>query len=181
MKTPVTFKYSLTKPGIASGMIEVNSHPVEFEVTNTGDPLTDLLRGMVSLIFEPSHIWNEENIQWIDWYGVSKSFKWVFTTDNGESINIKIIEYSDLFDNTTGITKISEKCNLTEFYLTIIQEIDRFIRKTGLLNYEQKWQNEEFPLTYFLIIKKHLLEKGIRSSPSNDPGVLNNELNILLL
>jgi len=181
MKTPVNFKYSLTKLGIASGKIEVNGQPVEFEVTNTGNPLTDLLRGMVSLIFEPSHIWNEENIQWIDWYGESKSFKWVFSTDDGESISIKIIEYSDLFDNTTGITKISEKCSTTDFYLAITRELDEFIKNIGLLNYEQKWQNEEFPLTYFLILKKHLLEKGLWKSPSQKPAILNDEINILLL
>jgi hypothetical protein len=181
MKTPVIFKYSLPKPGIASGNIEVNGQSVEFEVANTGNPLADLLRGMVSLIFEPSHIWDEENIQWIDWYGISKSFKWIFSTDDGESINIKVIEHTDLFDNSTAVTKISEKCNLADFYLAITQELDIFIRKTGLLNYEQKWQNEEFPLTYFLILKKHLLEKGIWKSPTHKPEILNDEVNILLL
>jgi len=181
MKTPVKFKYTLSKPGIASGNIEVNGQPVEFEVTNTGNPLADLLRGMVSLIFEPSHIWDEENIQWIDWYGINKSFKWIFSTDDGESINIKVIEYTDLFDNSTGVTKISEKCNLADFYLSITQELDIFIKKTGLLNYEQKWQNEEFPLTYFLILKKHLLEKGLWKSPIHKPEILNDEVNILLL
>ncbi len=181
MKTPVTFKYSLTKSGIASGKIEVNGRLVEFEINNTGDPLTDLLRGMVSLIFEPSHIWNEENIQWIDWFGIEKSLKWVFSTDDGETINIKVIEYTDLFDNSTGNTKISEKCPLTDFYLTITKELDIFIKEIGLLNYEQKWQNEEFPLTYFLTLKKHLLEKGLWKSPSYKQGILNDEINILLL
>ena len=160
MKTPVIFKYGLTKPGIASGMIEVNGHPVEFEVDNLSDPLTDLLREMVSLIFEPSHIWNEENIQWIDWFGINTNLKWAFSTNDGDSINIKVIEYADLLDNSTDNTKIKGKCGFTGLYLAITKVLDKFIKNTGLLNYEQKWQNEEFPRTYFLILKNILLRKG---------------------
>jgi hypothetical protein len=181
MNNPVKFKYQLTDPGSAVCILEINDHPVEFRISNAGNPLSDLLRGMVSLIFEPSHIWEEENIQLIDWYGIETSYKWIFSTDDGENVNIKIIEYSDLFDSSTGVTKLNEVCLSYDFYLGIISELDKFIKKTGLLNYEQQWQKDEFPLTYFLILKKYLVEKGLWNSETNGQDILNNEMDILFL
>jgi len=181
MKDPVKFTYTLTAPGTASGSVELNGQKAEFVVSNAGNPLADLLRGMVSLIFEPSHIWDEENIQLIDWYGNEKSYKWAFSTDDGETIRIKIIEYTDLFDSSTAITKLNGACPMLSFYYGIITELDRFIKDTGLLNYEQQWQKEEFPLTYFLILKKHLVERGLWDKEYKSSGILNNEMDILFL
>jgi len=181
MNNPVKFTYQLTDPGSATSMLNVNGHTVDFAVSNVGDPLSDLLRGLVSLIFEPAHIWNEENIQMIDWYGDEKSYKWVFTTDDGETVTVKIIEYTDLFDSSTGVTKLNETCSSSELYSGIVSGLDEFIKATGLLNYEQQWQKDEFPLTYFLILKKYLIEKGLWNGHKGRTGILNDEMDILFL
>ncbi len=181
MNNPVTFKYNLSNPGSARCMLDINGNAVDFSISNTSSPITDLLRGMVSMIFEPSHIWGEENVQVIEWYGEEKSYKWIFSTGNGEVTHIKIVEYSDIFDSSTGVTRLNEVCSSIDFYAGIVAELDRFIKETGLLNYEQHWQNDEFPLTYFLILKKFLVEKGLWTGTSNKPGILGNEMDILFL
>ena len=181
MNNPVKFKYQLTDPGSAASVLDINGHTVEFTVSNAGDPLSDLLRGMVAIIFEPSHIWNEENIQLIDWYGEEKSYKWILSTEDGEAVTIKIIEYTDLFDSSTGVTVLNEVTAAADLYYGIILGLDEFIKSTGLLNYEQHWQKDEFPLTYFLILKKYLIEKGLWDGQPDKSGILNNEMDILFL
>jgi len=51
------FSYELKAGGKATGQVIFNSNEIEYEVTNSGNPLFELLKGMAKLIFEPSHIW----------------------------------------------------------------------------------------------------------------------------
>jgi len=181
MEDPVKFTYKLKAPGTAEGSLRVNGQTAAFTITNAGNPLSDLLRGMVSLIFEPSHIWEEENIQFIDWYGDETSYKWVFSTVDGETIRLKVTRYADLFESSDGAALLNETCSVFDFYSGVITGLDSFIKSTGLLNYEQQWQKDEFPLTYFLILKKYLVEKGLWNKQSGEAGNLNSEMDILFL
>jgi hypothetical protein len=181
MTNPVIFKYKLSDSGTAEGMIGIGDQNVNFMFTNNGNPLADLLRGMVSLIFEPSHIWDEENIHHIDWYGETVSYKWIFSTLDGEVLNIKVIEVADLFEEGGEKVRMNNQCNFTDFYTAVIKELDIFIKDTGLLNYEQKWQKDEFPLTYFLILKKYLLEKGLWDGKKIGKNTLEREIDILMI
>jgi len=142
--------------------------------------LLDLLKGLASMIFEPSHLWDEENMCWIDWYCDQSGIKWVLSTEDGHSLKVKIIRYADIFDESTAKVAIDSQVNFVEFYSLIIRELDGFIKKTGLLNYEQKWQKDEFPLTYFLLLKKYLIERG-QWIPTNEKlGTLSDEIDFLL-
>ncbi len=160
MNKAVQFIYQINKPGTASGELIVHDKKASFEITNVSNPLYDLLKGMVSLIFEPAHLWGEDNICLIDWYSDQSSLKWILSTSDGKELNIKIYYLDDIFDESSSKTLLNTKCEFQLFYKTIIQELDHFIKKIGLLNYEQLWQKDEFPLTYFLILKKHLMEHG---------------------
>ncbi len=180
MNQILSFKYQLDKPGVARGLFGLNDEVVDFEVTNVSNPLLDLLKGLASMIFEPSHLWDEENMCWIDWYCEQCGIKWVLSTEDGHSLRVKIIRYEDFFDESTAAVAIDSVVNFVEFYSLIIRELDGFIKKTGLLNYEQKWQQDEFPLTYFLLLKKYLIERG-QWIPTNEKlGTLSDEIDFLL-
>lgn len=174
------FNYELTSVGIATGCVQSNNYKVDFALTNSANPINDLLKGLINIIFEPSHIWDEDNTSWIDWYEEDGGLKWVLSTEDGHSIRVKIIAYSDFFDEASGQVKLDVTLNLLDFYYAIVHRLDVFIKKVGLLNYEQRWQNDEFPLTYFLLLKKHLIEKG-HWVPTDAPlGTLSNEIDFLL-
>lgn len=174
------FSFQLEKAGKATGSFEYLNEKVVFELTNASDPLNDLLKGMASLIFEPSHLWGEENSCHIDWYSDQIGYKWILSTDDGTSIDLKIIESTDLFDDSSGLVKMECTCNFLDFYLCIIKELDFFIKQTGLLNYEQKWQKDEFPITYLLLMKKYLINKGHWIPNPRNNGTLSDELILLL-
>ncbi|TAJ12255.1 hypothetical protein DMA11_13465 [Marinilabiliaceae bacterium JC017] len=180
MKTPISFLYQIEKPGIASGTLSLHQQSVSFQVTNVSNPLYDLLKGMASLIFEPSHLWGEENMSWIDWYAESNGIKWVLSTEDGKQVHLKVIEYLDIFDESTGKVKIDGVCDFLDLYGAIVQRLDTFIKEMGLLNYEQQWQKDEFPITYFLLLKKHLIEKGSWVSEKIKNNTLNDEIDLLL-
>ncbi len=180
MNKEVQFAYQISTPGVATGELCVHEHKIQFTVTNISNPLYDLLKGMVSLIYEPSHLWDEENICWIDWYNEESGYKWILETPDGNNLNIKLNLLKDLFDDSTAEVALNTHCNFINFYQAIISTLDKFIKKTGLLNYEQLWQKDEFPITYFLILKKHLIEHGLWHTAKNNDSNLSDEMNILL-
>ncbi len=85
MQKEVLFKYNIVSKGLAQGELTIRNHMVPFEVTNVSNPLFDLLKGMVSLIAEPSHLWDEENICWIDWYNETSGYKLIISTTDGKN------------------------------------------------------------------------------------------------
>ncbi len=179
MQKEVHFTYNIASKGLALGELTIRNHTVPFEITNVSNPLFDLLKGMVSLINEPSHLWDEENICWIDWYNDSSGYKWILSTPDGKNLHIKLDFLEDIFNESEANTVINTICNFQHFYQEIIQELDRLIKDIGLLNYEQLWQKDEFPLTYFLILKKHLMEQGKWDSKIPDTTNFLDELNLL--
>jgi len=180
MSIPFDFTYALISGGKASGKVVFNNREIEFEVSNSGNPLYELLKGMANLIFEPSHIWGEDNISWVDWYDDSSFIRWVISTEDGLNVNVKLIHYQDAFDESTGSLVIEGSMDMPEFYYAIIYKLDKFIKRMGLLNYEQQWQKDEFPLTYFLLLKKYLIEKGSWIPTNEKVGSLSDELDFLL-
>lgn len=181
MQKKVQFTYQINSPGTATGEIMVYNSKVTFEINNVCNPLYDLLKGMVSLIYEPAHLWDEENICWVDWYSHQCGYKWTLSTLDGNTLHIRLSYLNDVFDDSTAQMIIDTQCNFHSFYQAIIKELDRFIKEIGLLNYEQLWQKDEFPLTYFLILKKHLIELGLWSANNNqnDSTNLLDELDLL--
>lgn len=180
LKVTFDFSYELKSAGKAAGKVIFNSKEIEYEVTNSGNPLFELLKGMAKLIFEPSHIWGEENVSWVDWYDESDCLRWVISTDDGANVAVKLIHYEDVFDESTGSLIVEGEMDMPDFYYAIIHKLDRFIKRLGLLNYEQKWQKDEFPLTYFLLLKKYLIEKGCWIPTNEKVGSLSDELDFLL-
>ena len=69
----------------------------------------------------------------------------MLSTEDGQTIHIKIIRFEDFFDESSGKVVIDQSLGMLDFYYTIIQRLDILIKKEGLLNYEQKWQKDEFP------------------------------------
>jgi len=179
MNKEVQFTYYIANPGVAKGKIIVHDKEVPFMVTNISNPLYDLLKGMVSLIYEPSHLWDEENICWIDWYNQESGYKWVLETTDGKILNIKLSLLQDVFDDSSAKTIINTHCDFNNFYLAIISALDSFIKEIGLLNYEQQWQKDEFPLTYFLILKKNLIEHGSWKKTNHKDNNLSDEIDLL--
>ncbi len=179
MQKEVQFKYNIVSQGLAQGELTIRGHKVPFEVTNVSNPLFDLLKGMVSLISEPSHLWDEENICWIDWYHETSGYKLIISTTDGKNLHIKLDYLEDIFNETEANTLINSICNFHHFYQEVIQELDRLIKSMGLLNYEQLWQKDEFPLTYFLILKKHLIENEKWDASIPETTNFLDELNLL--
>ncbi|MBR8536598.1 hypothetical protein KDU71_13570 [Carboxylicivirga sediminis] len=180
MKQPFHFTYNLTGVGQVEGLVQANNQSVDFKLTNSSNPLNDLLKGMIKLIFEPSHIWGEDNISWVDWYEENGGIKWVLSTEDGHVVHVKIIRYEDFFDESTGKVVLDTALSLLDFYYAIIQQLDILLKKVGLLNYEQKWQKDEFPFTYFLLLKKFLIEKGHWIPTKERLGTLSDEIDFLL-
>ncbi len=179
MQKEVQFKYNIISQGLAQGELTIRNHSVPFEITNISNPLFDLLKGMVSLINEPSHLWDEQNICWIDWYNDSSGYKWVLSTLDGKSLHIRLDYLEDIFNEADANTVINSVCNFHHFYQEVVQEFDRLIKNMGLLNYEQLWQKDAFPLTYFLILKKHLIELGKWETNLPETTNFSEELDIL--
>lgn len=179
MNNQVQFSYQIKPPGIASGKLTVLSKHVDFEITNISNPIYDLLKGLVNMIVEPKHLWDEENICWIDWFNETSCVKWVLSTTDGKNLNIKVISSPDIFDDSNAEVSLEGHCGFMDFCHGIILELDRFIKEIGLLNYEQIWRKDEFPLTYLLILKKYLIEHELWENSKTDPGNLLDELDIL--
>jgi len=179
MNKPINFIYHIREKGTASGKLKIHNKTVPFEVTNVSNPLYDLLKGLVNMIYEPSHLWDAENICLIDWYCANHGIKWILNTPDGKNIHIKILVVDDIFDEASAKTVLDTKCNAITLYEAIIQELDSFIKEVGLLNYEQLWQKDEFPLTYFLILKKHLIELGHWKTNKIEDSNLLDELDLL--
>lgn len=163
MQKEVQFTYHISSPGLAKGEVIVSDNKVSFEVNNASNPLYDLLKGMVSMIYEPSHLWDEENICWVDWYNHDCCYKWILSTLDGSTLHIRLSYLNDIYDDDTAKVIINSNCTFQSFYQAIVEELDRFIKECGLLNYEQHWQKDEFPLTYFLILKKYVIDQGLWS------------------
>jgi len=180
MNQEFNFKYDFISVGVVAGTISSNNQCVDFELSNNTNPLNDLLKGMINIIFEPSHIWGEDNVSWVDWYEETGGLKWVLSTEDGHTIHVKIIRYDDFFDESSGKLVLDAALSLLDFYYAIVHRLDIFIKKVGLLNYEQKWQKDEFPFTYFLLLKKHLVEKGHWVPTNERLGTLSDEIDFLL-
>lgn len=174
------FRYELLSKGKACGEFIYDESKVEFTVDNSTNPLSELLKGMINLIFEPSHIWGEENCSTIDWYTESGCLRWKISTENGNGLEFSLIHYTDMFDESTGDVLIESSSLMTDFYFAIVHELDIFIKRVGLLNYEQQWQGDEFPLTYFLVLKKLLIEKGSWIPSVEKVGSLSDEIDFLM-
>ena len=180
MKNPVKFSYQITQTGMARVGFSLNETEVSFNATNHANPLYDLLNGMAGMILNPAHMWNEENQAWIEWYGENGALRWVLTTTDGDTLQVKIYKITDIFDDSGTNIAIDGTCNMNLFFYAIVKELDQMIKQMGLLNYSQQWQKDEFPLTTFLFLKKQLIDKGVWEVSKAQSTTLSMEMELLL-
>ncbi|PZX11801.1 hypothetical protein LX69_03034 [Breznakibacter xylanolyticus] len=180
MKNPVQFSYRITQNGMAKMTFAVNGNQVDFDATNHANPLYDLLNGMAGMILNPAHMWGEENQAWIEWYGQNGALRWVLTTPDGDTLQVKIFKITDIFDDSGTDLAIDASCKMNLFFYAILKELDDMIKQMGLLNYSQKWQKDEFPVTTFLFLKKQLIDKGVWEITTPQSSILAQEMDLLL-
>jgi hypothetical protein len=180
MENPVSFTFQLTTPGCAQGSLSLHGNTVHFKVNNSSNPLYDLLTGLTGMISTPSHIWDELNQAWIEWFNDEYAIRIVLTTMDGEHLQVTVSKLNDIFDDSQAHTIIDGECLMVQFILSIVRELDHFIKNTGLLNYSQKWQKDEFPITSLLFLKKSLIDKGLWISNSDVNHNFSDELELLM-
>lgn len=181
MKAKFGFSYDLIEPGKGHGTFMYGKKELAFNALNVCNPIGDLLKSMVSLVQEPSYLWNEESTKVVEWYCESCIFVMEFSTKNGKTIEFALTRNSAPFGGEEKLGySIKGKVPLQEFYHVIILELDSFIKKVGLLNYAQIWQKDEFPLTYFLILKKYLILWKIWIASMEESDVLESEFMMVL-
>lgn len=174
------FTYALQQPGTALATFSADGCDVEFELTNISNPLGDLLEGLVTMITTPSHIWGEDNVCHVIWYGESSSYNWQVRRVNDEMCNVLITESVDFFGDDTETELLTFSCPFMQLLHCFVSELDHFIKGIGLLNYSQKWQKDDFPVTQFLFLKKTLIDNGLWASKGAHENILNDEIKLLL-
>ncbi|MCQ2236854.1 MAG: hypothetical protein MJZ18_07645 [Bacteroidales bacterium] len=176
-----SFTYSIVEPGLANASLTVGDDLfADFSLPNVCNPLGDLLSGFVNMILCPKHLWGEQNLSHIVWYGDDEQYTWEVEMLDANSISVKITQVDDFFGEE-GVELLSFECQLDELVLPIIKCLDSMIKQMGLLNYHQQWQKDEFPLTMFLFLKKYLIDNGKwnRKDPQTK-DILNDEILMLL-
>lgn len=180
MSSKFKFKYDLPETGKAIGYFAFGKKELHFDALNVCNPLADMLKAMVNLIHEPSHLWGEENNVAIEWYSEDCIFVLEISSPDGKKIHFTFTKSSAPFGAEVPPVKIEGKLPLQEFYLQIIIELDLFIKRLGLLNYHQNWQNDEFPLTFFLILKKYLINWKVWIPSKEEADILESEFMMIL-
>lgn len=153
------FHFALGEPGTAIAQYTVDGIESDFELTNVCNPLGDMLAAMAQLLTSPSQLWDGSNTAAFVWYAEEESYNWELTVDHDEMLAVRVSQTCDFFGDDP-VELVEARCSVTDFVECIVKELDRFIKHVGLLNYQQQWQTAEFPLTYFLILKRHLMERG---------------------
>lgn len=180
MENPVKFSYQLINPGSAKGSLSLHDSSIDFELSNSSNPLYDLLSGLLNMILTPSHIWDEVNQTWIEWMNDEYVIRIILSTVDGEHLHVTACKLNDIFDDTEAEILISGECLMIHFILAIVRELDLFIKNTGLLNYSQQWQKDEFPLTSLLFLKKHLIDRGLWIPHQEINHNLSSEIDLLM-
>lgn len=180
MESNLIFQYSLREQGRAEGFFDDGSIKIDFEVTNDSNPISDLLKAMISIIQTPSHLWDEENSAVIEWYCENYILLIELSSADGKNLDVNITKSAGPFGEEIETLHINQSLRLTDFYLIIIHEIDRLIKAKGLLNYIQMWQQDEFPLTYFLSLKKYLINWKVWIPDTIDSDILESEFMMIL-
>jgi hypothetical protein len=180
MTSKLKFKYDLAGTGKAKGHFVIEDTKLNFHTLNVCDPLGDLLQAMVSIIQEPSHLWDEENRAVVEWYCDEFILVLDLSSPDGNTIHLHLTQTAIPLGEEMPLRKISGIFELKDFYLTIIVELNNLIRQKGLLNYAQLWQKNEFPLTYFLILKKYLINWKIWKPDVSDNDILESEFMMIL-
>ncbi len=181
MKQAFLFNFDLSGSGEATFFIEFGGKSLAFNASNVCNPVADLLKSMLSIIQEPSHLWGEENSAVIEWYYGDYAFTFELSSPDGKKIKFRLSKKASIFENSeVSEDSLEGSMDLQEFIYVIIFEFDSFIKRTGLLNYMQLWQKDEFPLTYFLSLKKYLIQWKKWSISQEEADILESEFMMVL-
>lgn len=173
------FHFALGEPGRAVATYTVDGEVAEFELSNVCNPLGDMLCALAQMLTNPSHLWEGAATAAFVWYAEQESYNWTLAVDKDENLTVRVTQSCEFFGDDE-VELVSCRCRVEDFVLCIVRGLDPFIKKMGLLNYFQQWQTAEFPITYLLIIKRHLVERGLWGAEGDDAVNLASEISLLL-
>ena len=151
----------------------------EFELPNVCNVLGDMLSSLVTLLTNPSQLWDESNAVGFVWYSESDSYNWTLSLAAGGVLRIRITQTCEFFGEDE-VELVNTECPVFDFVGCVVKELDRFIKSVGMLNFLQHWKAYEFPTTYFLFLKKHLMDDGLWHNSTDKKGnVLTDESKLL--
>ena len=176
----ISFSYALAdEPGSAAASLVIDGVESQFDLSNAGNPLADMLCALASLLANPSHLWGDDNKSAFAWFSESESYNWSLAIHPDGNLHVRVSQVCEFFGDE-AVEIINAVCSPESFILPVVSAVDAFIKKIGLLNYLQLWQ-DEFPLSYFLFLKKNLIEKDLWQHPLSLSGeMLRDELQILM-
>ncbi|MBP5419862.1 MAG: hypothetical protein J6Y72_08655 [Bacteroidales bacterium] len=180
----IRFVFDIKEEGVALAKFligDADDEEEEFELTNICDPISDLLRGLVTLINKhKTGDVEEDNKYVVTWYNDNECFNWDLSLNSDNYLAVRITESNSFFGDEV-FEAVNTSCPINDFLIAIVSELDSFIKRVGLLKYLELWGNNEFPLTYLLFLKEYLIRQGAwqidNSSVSEE---LSKECNLLL-
>jgi len=191
------FNYYLDAFGWAGIILEHGNFSRNYAIEYClADNLTELLEGMISLVYvggsddivekitDDIHCKciennyrnyrnNDDNIfEWFLNVGAEQT-KFIFTVeDNPEIIHLKITEYSQYDDNTEEAEEVfNDKINFNELLDSILSSCSAILNKYGIIGYYRNFW-VEFPVSYYLLLD-NFRNKSIKSE--NFDEMINNE------
>lgn len=160
------FKYNLNGVGWAEGCLQIDEQLLEFVVSYLGNPLEDLLQGLVEITpgYAVTYVNDdrlESKISFL-WDGEPWGFKWHLKFYSFEDLHIQIEYLEDIFENREN-RKIcfDAKCNYFDFVGSVINELTVLLKKHGLVGYYETWAaHSDFPVTAYLKLKQIIKTKN---------------------
>jgi hypothetical protein len=159
------FNYKLNGVGWADGCLQINEQSLEFEVSYLGNPLEDLLRGLVKITpgYAATYVNDDrlENEISFVWDGEPWGYKWHLKFYSFENLHIQIEYLEDIFENReNGKICFDARCNYFDFVGSVIKELTVLLKKHGLVGYYETWAgHSDFPVVAFLKLKQLIKTK----------------------
>jgi len=188
------FNYYLGSFGWAGIIFEHGDFYRNYSVEEfLSDDLSELLEGMISLIYDESHEDEREKIindiyckcienrhrnnddsifEWLLNVGPEQT-KFIFTVqENSDKIHLKITEYTQYNDNTEQIEEVfNGELIFNELLDNLLSSCSFILNKYGIIGYYRNFW-KEFPVSYYLILD-NFRNKSINSE--NFEEIINNE------
>ena len=192
----MTFTYKLNGTGWAKGRLQIDEQILEFEVSYLGDPLAELLEGIVEIT--PGYASTLDGIPDTDtnfiWKGEPWGYKWNLKFISFDNLQIKVFHIDDIFDESNQEQICFESnCNYYDFVGAIIDELTILLNTHGLVGYYQTWAGRlNFPVAEFLKLKYFIKSKNVLDTIIIEPinpeftdnwtqaTTLEHELNLLI-
>lgn len=134
------FKYQLSDRGWASGIIKINSREFNFIASYLTDPLSDLLKSLITIT--PGCVPYPMNESTFAMEEEPERSVWKFEKQNDRDVLITIMIES----NSERRIVFKELCLLNNLIQVVVNSISNLLKKHGVEGYRDIWVNHEFPL-----------------------------------